>query len=93
MQNRRTILKGLALGTGNALLGAVMSQLRAADDGGKSGRPQRFVFVVRANGLRPWGIVPQDLEEYGAARHVQKTFVEQPLSGGSLGAAALPDRP
>ena len=78
MLNRRDLLKGLSLGTSGALLAPVLNQLQAAArDDAKT--PQRFVFVVRANGLRPWGLVAEGLEEYGEQRHQQERFVSQSL--------------
>ena len=50
--DRRKLLKGMSLGTGSALLAPLVQQVRAAS-GDPSQLPTRFVFVVRANGLRP----------------------------------------
>ncbi len=77
--NRREVLKSLSLGTGSALLTPILTQLRANAAGTEATLPKRFVFVVRANGLRPWGIVPEGLEKNGEARHKQDAFLEKPL--------------
>jgi hypothetical protein len=84
MLNRRDIIKSLSLGTGSALLAPVLNQLHAHADGKESAIPQRFVFVVRANGLRPWGIVPEGLEKLGENRHTQESFREESLKDRKL---------
>lgn len=81
--NRRRLLQGMCLGTGSALLSPVLSQLEAYASG-SSKLPQRFVFVVRANGLRPWGLAPQGLEKFGAAKHQQERFFEASLADHPL---------
>ena len=81
--NRREVLKGMSLGTGSALMAPVLRQARAAA-GDPAGLPKRFVFVVRANGLRPWGIVPEGLEAMGEDRHQQDKVFDEPLAGHAL---------
>lgn len=81
---RRNVLKGIALGAGTGLLTPVLQQLQAHADGNVEKLPTRFVFVVRANGLRPWGIVPKDLEEKGKPRHKQDTFQDFALKDREL---------
>ena len=76
---RRDVLKGISLGASAGLLGPVLRQLRAHADGDADKLPSRFVFVLGANGLLPWGIVPEGLEKYGEARHKQSAFEEASL--------------
>lgn len=82
--NRRDILKGVVLGAGSALLSPIISQLKAHAEGDIDQLPTRFVFVVRANGLRPWGIAPEGMEETGEPKHRQETFEETSLDGRKL---------
>lgn len=82
--NRRDLLKGVALSASGGLLGPVLSQLAAHAEGNADELPSRFVFVVRANGLRPWGIVPEGLEEYGKQRYRQSSFKEVSLADRKL---------
>ncbi len=84
MFNRREALKAASLGSGSVLLGSVWNQLMAHANGDIGQIPQRFVFVVRANGLRPWGIVPKGLEAYGENRHQQKEYFEASLDDREL---------
>jgi hypothetical protein len=84
MLNRRDALKNLSLGAGGALLAPVVSQLHAQAAGDAAQLPKRFVFVVRANGLRPWGIVPEGLEAQGEQRHTQETLLDEPLAERKL---------
>ena len=84
MLNRRKLLKGLSLGTCSALFAPVLHQLHASAAGSPAAPPMRFVFVVRSNGLRPWGIVPQGLEQYGKTRHQQETLLDKPLKDHKL---------
>lgn len=80
MLNRRDMLKGTGLATGGMLLQGITQRLRAEG----AALPKRFVFVVRANGLRPWGLMPQGLEEHGKNRHKQEKFYEAPLAKHKL---------
>ena len=79
MLNRRRLLRHLSLGTGATLLGPILNKLKAEAIGNPKSIPQRFVFVVRANGLRSWGLVPEGREADGNSRHQQETFFETPL--------------
>ena len=81
--DRRRLLKGMSLGTSSALMAPLLQQVRAAS-GDPSALPNRFVFVVRSNGLRPWGIVPKGLEEHGEDRRKQDKVFEDPLDGHKL---------
>jgi len=61
-----------------------MQQMRAHASGNPAALPKRFVFVVRGNGLRPYGIVPQGLEEFGADRFKAEKLIDQPLADLTL---------
>ena len=84
MLNRRELLKQFAVGTGSALFAPVLGKLHAEAKGIQQVAPKRLVFVVRANGLRPWGIVPKGLEKYGEARHKQETVLDKSLKEHKL---------
>ena len=79
MFHRRELLKGLSLGAGSMLLGPVVKRLHAEAKGDPK-LPQRFVFVVRANGLRTWGLAAEGLQKYGEQRHKQQRFVSESLA-------------
>ena len=83
MLHRRELLKGLSLGAGSMLLAPVVKRLQA-EGKGDAQPPQRFVFVVRANGLRTWGLAAEGLEEYGEQRHRQQRFVSESLADRKL---------
>jgi len=80
MINRRQLLQSLSLGTGSVLLNNMVSRIRAAE----SELPKRFVFVVRANGLRSWGLAPEGLEKMGEKRHTQEEYFETSLAKHEL---------
>ena len=82
MLDRRQLLTQLSLGTGSALLAPALSRIRAEAAGAPL--PKRVVFVVRANGLRPWGLAAEGLEQYGDSRHRQELYVEESLTGRKL---------
>ncbi len=71
-------------GIGSLALAPFMQQMRAQASGNPDSLPKRFVFVMRGNGLRPYGIVPQGLEEQGADRFKAETLIDQPLAGREL---------
>ena len=56
---RRSLLKGITLGSGSMVLQPLIGQL-AAQAAGKNAFPQRFVFVVKSSGLTPGHIVPDN---------------------------------
>ncbi|MEM7395400.1 MAG: DUF1552 domain-containing protein, partial [Verrucomicrobiota bacterium] len=58
MQTRRDALKTLGLAAGG--FGLATPPLYAA-----AAIPKRFVFIVKSNGLRPYGIMPEGHEEIG----------------------------
>ncbi len=84
MLNRRELIKSVSLGTSSVLLAPMLSRLQAQASGDDKQLPQRFVFVVRANGLRPWGIVPEGLERQGENRHQQERLLDEPLKERKL---------
>ena len=84
MFNRREALKSMSLGSGALLLGPIWNQLMAQAEGAGDKIPQRFVFVERSNGLRPWGIAPKGLEEFGDQNHQQKKYFEAELNDRDL---------
>ena len=61
MVTRRNFLR--KIGASSLALSPFMQHLRAEANG--AALPKRFVFVMRGNGLRPYGVVPEGLEEYG----------------------------
>ncbi len=75
MVTRRNFLRNL--GAGSLALTPFLQHLRAE---GAGQLPKRFVFVVRGNGLRPYGIVPQGLEELGSDRLKQDKLVDRSLA-------------
>ena len=75
MNSRRHFLKS----SGALALAPFMHHMGAHAAGDSSKLPKRFVFVMRANGLRPYGIVPKGLEEFGRDRFKAETFVDKPL--------------
>lgn len=75
MVTRRNFLRNV--GAGSLALAPFMQNLRAE---GAGNLPKRFVFVVRGNGLRPYGVVPQGLEEFGADRLKLDKLVDRPLA-------------
>ena len=81
--NRRKILQGMSLGAGSALMSPLLQRVRASTTNPDE-IPPRFVFVVRSNGLRPWGIVPEELKEFGEDRHQQDKVHEESLAGHTL---------
>jgi hypothetical protein len=82
MLNRREVLTKFSLATSSALLTPILGRLQAEAAGAEL--PKRVVFVVRANGLRPWGLASEGLEKYGEQRHNQETFVDESLTGRKL---------
>ena len=74
MPNRRQFVQGLALAP-------FLQHLHAANAGVL---PKRFVFVVRGNGLRPFGIVPQELADYGNDRFKNDRLIDRSLADLTL---------
>ncbi|MDA7881959.1 DUF1552 domain-containing protein [Akkermansiaceae bacterium] len=82
MINRRHFLRHV--GTSSLALAPFMQRMRAEAAGDPAGLPKRFVFVVRGNGLRPYGVVPEGLEEFGDEKYKGAQLVDRSLSGLSL---------
>lgn len=79
---RRDILRAVP---GAALaLTPFFHHMRAHAAGNEAALPKRFVFVVRDNGLRPYGIVPEGCEEFGGDRFKAEKVIEKPLAGRKL---------
>ena len=81
--NRRKLLHGMSLGAGSALMSPLLQRVRAAVEN-PEGIPARLVFVVRSNGLRPWGIAPEGLKEFGKDRRQQDRVYEESLTNHTL---------
>lgn len=80
--HRREFLK--LTGVGSLALAPFLQHARAEASGDQAAMPKRFVFVVRSNGLRPYGIVPQELKKYGKSRLKVDQLVNESLSGLSF---------
>ena len=78
MINRRHFLRHV--GTSSLALAPFMQRMRAEAAGDPAGLPKRFVFVVRGNGLRPYGVVPEGLEEFGVDRYKGTNLVDRSLA-------------
>ena len=84
MNSRRRFLK---TSTGALALAPFMQHMRAHAAGDPSSLPKRFVFVMRGNGLRPFGVVPEGLEEFGADRFKAEKLIDRPLADLKLNAS------
>ena len=88
MPTRRTFLKtsslGLGAGVGAVALSPIMQQLKAQAAGNSAAPPKRFVFVMRGNGLRPFGIVPKGLEQYGKDQFKADKLIDVSLKDKQL---------
>ena len=82
MINRRHFLRHV--GTSSLALAPFMQRMRAEAAGDPAGLPKRFVFVVRGNGLRPYGVVPEGLEEFGVDKYKGTKLVDRSLADLSL---------
>ena len=81
MNSRRRFLKTSSTALA---LAPFMQHMRAHAAGDASMLPKRFVFVMRGNGLRPFGVVPEGLEEFGADRFKAEKLIDRPLGDLSL---------
>ena len=82
MTTRRNFLRNA--GAGSLALAPFMQHMRAHASGDPARLPKRFVFVVRGNGLRPYGIAPNGLEEFGADRFKAEKLIDRPLAEHAL---------
>lgn len=72
--SRRSMLKGITLGAGAALLSPILAQLAAhaaGDD--KQALRKRVVFVVQSNGLNPSHLVPVGVKRRSDGRNERPT--------------------
>ena len=60
---RRELLQSIVRGCGSLALAPFALDMRALAGGDPRQLPKRFVFVLRANGLRPYGVQPKGLEK------------------------------
>ena len=90
---RRTLLQGLSLGSGAAVLGPLAQRLHAEADG--EAPPTRWVFVLEGNGLNPKQIQPIGIERKKDAksRNSVDKLVDQPLAPHKLPEALGPLEP
>ena len=77
---RREFLKLTGIGAGSLALAPFLQHMRAHAAGDPAALPKRFVFVVRGNGLRPYGVVPEGLERCGQTRFQTEKLIDQPLA-------------
>ena len=90
MLNRRRLLKHLSLGAGACSLTPFLSRLRAEEAAqGQSARPpQRFVFVLRSNGVLTNEILPEGVEPVKERPHASSltSWIDTPLRNQNLAA-------
>ena len=82
MVTRRNFLR--RTGAGSLALMPFMQHMQAHAKGDPAGLPKRFVFVIRGNGLRPYGIVPKGLEHCGEPRFKAEKVIDEPLADRDL---------
>lgn len=87
MPTRRTFIKKSSLGVSAIALSPMMHQLKARATNNADTPPKRFVFVMRGNGLRPYGIVPQGMESYGSDGLKSEKLIDVSLEGKKLNAS------
>lgn len=71
-------------GAGSLALAPFFQHLRAEADGDLNALPKRFVFVVKSNGLRPYGIVPSGKEACGKSGFRAEKMIDESLTDRSL---------
>jgi hypothetical protein len=90
--NRRTILKGLTVGSGSLALAPFLNHFaRLEADDAAERLPKRFVFVVKASGLQAEFINPTGLTHGGDAL-VDETLKGRELAVGMESLAPFQDR-
>ncbi len=89
---RRSLIKGISLGAGYAVLSPILSQLQlCADSGGNAAAlPKRFVFVVVSSGIMPTEVEPPTLAEMTADK---AKYFNVPLDKHKLEASMEPFEP
>ncbi len=78
MYQRRDILKAMSATAGGIALSPFLQHMKLHADGNPDNLPKRFVFVMKENGLRPYGIQPQGYED-APQRHGTKKYNELDL--------------
>ena len=86
--DRRSVLKGITLGSSAVVLQPFLSALAAEARG--EAPPPRIVFVVEANGLWEWHVRPQTLGKAGGATSAADKLIDAPLAGHKLPEAIAP---
>ncbi|MEL6897346.1 MAG: hypothetical protein AAFP90_14685, partial [Planctomycetota bacterium] len=66
MLNRRSLLQGIAAGTGAALGLSLSSRPLLAASGGSSGAPRRIVFFLQNQGFHPDTCTPKGMKHSGS---------------------------
>jgi hypothetical protein len=84
--SRRSLLQGLTLGAGSALLLPMLRQLELQANGVQK-FPLRFVFVLQNNGFHPWAAQPEGIELTDPG---PDKVVDLPLEGHKLPADLSP---
>jgi hypothetical protein len=87
--SRRSLLEGLSLGAGSALLLPVLRQLQL-EAAGPIKFPLRFVFVLQSNGFHPWAAQPEGVELTEAG---PDKVIDLPLEKYKLPAGLAPLEP
>ena len=71
---RRSLMKGMTLGTGTMLLSPILGQIAAQAAGDEAAvRRKRVVFVVQSNGLNPNHLVPVGMKRRPDGRNERPT--------------------
>ena len=89
--NRRSVLKGVTLGSGALALSPFIKSISAAD---QKQAPKRFVFVVKSSGLQGDYLNPDGLTHRGETlvdETLQGRKLPESLPSGKLGARAHGD--
>ena len=88
MIHRRQLIKSISRGLGACSLTPFLMQLQAeaATEGGAAALPQRFVFVIRSNGVLTNEILPAGVDNVKERPHAQnlQDWVDTPLAGKKL---------
>jgi hypothetical protein len=80
MLSRRNAIRNLGLGTGSLALAPFFRHMKLHAAGDVTKLPKRFLFVVKDNGLRPYGLQPVGWEtSHGAGPASSKSVEETPL--------------
>ena len=80
-------MKLTGTGAGSIALFPFLQHMQAQAEEDHRSLPKRFVFVVRGNGLRPYGVVPEGLEKCGKSRFSTDQLIDEPLSSRKLNAS------